>query len=63
MVAAASDSERIQAGIVLLAGGDLAGLRQALDLARLDWRDVLMAAELAGDDWPQRLDAELGSSR
>jgi hypothetical protein len=53
-------SERIQAAIVLLAGGDLRRLRQAIDLAASDWRDVLVAAGLADENWPQRLDEELG---
>lgn len=55
-------SERVQAAIVLFAHGDLARLRQALDLAATDWRDLLVAAELADDHWPARLDRELGPS-
>jgi hypothetical protein len=31
-----------------------------LDLATADWRDALVAAELADQDWRQRLDIELG---
>jgi hypothetical protein len=60
MVAAADESERVQAAVVLWAGGDLARLRDARDLARLDWRDVLVRADLADEDWRLRLDAELG---
>ena len=52
--------ERVRAAIVLLAAGDLGRLRQALNLAKADWRDVLMAADLADEDWPARLDAALG---
>jgi hypothetical protein len=52
--------ERVQAAIVLLAQGDLGRLRRALDLAATDWRDVLVAAGLADDDWPARLERELG---
>ncbi len=52
-------TERVQAAIVLLAGGDLARFRGARDLARADWRDVLVAAGLADDDWSAKLDAEL----
>jgi hypothetical protein len=52
--------ERVQAAIVMLANGDLGRLRQALDLAAADWRDVLVAAGLADDDWPARLVRELG---
>lgn len=53
-------SERVQAAIVLLADGDIGRFRQALDLGQTDWRDVLMAAGLADEDWPDRLDRELG---
>lgn len=53
-------SERIQAAVVLLAHGDLARLRRAVDLAATDWRDLLVAAGLADEDWPARLDRELG---
>jgi hypothetical protein len=53
-------SERVHAAVVLVADGNLGRLRQALDLAATDWRDVLVAAGLADADWPQRLDDELG---
>src|SRR5262245_27621057 len=53
-------SERIQAAIVLVAGGNIGRLRREIDLAMADWRDVLVAAGLAGEDWPRRLDSELG---
>lgn len=49
-------SERVQAAIVLLADGDIHRLRQALDLAVTAWRDQLVAAGLASEDWPARLD-------
>jgi len=53
-------SERVQAAIVLLAAGDIGRLRRAVDLAAADWRDVLVAAGLADEDWPVQLDRELG---
>ena len=53
-------TERIRAAIVLLADGDLSRFREAVDLAKTDWRDLLMAAELAHADWPARLDEALG---
>jgi hypothetical protein len=53
-------SEPVQAAIVLLANGDIGRLRQALHLAAADWRDLLVAAGLADEDWPVRLDRELG---
>jgi hypothetical protein len=60
LVAAAGDSERIQAAVVLWGRGDLARLRDACELARLDWRDVLVRAGLADEDWRSHLDDELG---
>jgi hypothetical protein len=51
--------ERIQAALVLAAHGTWPGLEDAVALARLDWRDVLVAGGLADDDWPQRLDEAL----
>ncbi|MEV6973800.1 hypothetical protein [Kitasatospora sp. NPDC093806] len=53
-------SERLQTAIVLLAEGSIHWLRRAIRLAMTDWRDVLVAVELAHEDWPDRLDAELG---
>jgi hypothetical protein len=53
-------SERIRAAIILLADGDLTRFRQAVELAKTDWRDLLVAAELAHADWPIRLDDALG---
>jgi len=52
--------ERIQAAIVIGGSGDLGQLRGMRDLALQDWRDALVAAGLANEDWPERLDAELG---
>lgn len=63
MVAAAGQSERIQAAVVLRRRGDLDRLRDACELARLDWRDVLAGAGLADEDWQAHLDTELGPAR
>ncbi|MER7249915.1 hypothetical protein [Kribbella sp. NPDC000426] len=60
LVSEASDSERIQAAIVFCARGDLTRLRGSLELARTDWRDVLMCGELAHEDWPAKLETQLG---
>lgn len=60
MVSEAANSERIQAAIVLAAAGDLTLIQYGVELASVDWRDVLMNGDLANDDWPARLDAELG---
>lgn len=52
--------ERVQAAIVLSAGGDLGRLHEAIELASVDWRDVLVTGGLEHDDWEARLDKELG---
>ena len=59
LVEAASDSERVQAAIVLAARRDLAMIRRGVELAAEDWRDVLMAGGLENEDWPEALDREL----
>jgi hypothetical protein len=59
LLAEASDSERVQAAIVFTASGNMGRLRAELDLARIDWRDVLMNGGLAHKDWPAILNREL----
>ena len=54
------DPERLQAACVLPARGDREKFRRIVDLATVDWRDALLAADLAEDDWAVNLDAELG---
>ncbi len=61
LVADAHETERVQAAIVLWASGDLGRFRDAVALAAQDWRDVLVRADLAHDDWPDKLDAQLGT--
>jgi hypothetical protein len=53
-------SERLQAAIVVTARGSVQRFREAVRLALTDWRDLLVAAELADEGWPDRLRAELG---
>ncbi|MFC9337397.1 hypothetical protein ACFT0G_03010 [Streptomyces sp. NPDC057020] len=53
-------SERLQAAVVLLAEGSIRRFHEAIQLALRDWRDPLVAAELANESWPDRLQAELG---
>jgi hypothetical protein len=60
LVAGASESERIQAAIVLAAAGDLVEIRRQAQLATVDWRDVLMNGGLGHLGWAERLDAALG---
>lgn len=51
--------ERLQVAAVLHARGDLRQLQDAIALGRTDWRDLLVGAGLADEDWPARLAAEL----
>jgi hypothetical protein len=39
--------ERIRFGVLRLSGGTIEGLGKAIELAKRDWRDVLMAAGFA----------------
>jgi hypothetical protein len=51
------DRARVHLATIKLADGDVARFEQALALARIDWRDVLVAAGLANADWPEVLHA------
>ncbi|MEV0094007.1 hypothetical protein [Streptomyces sp. NPDC050738] len=53
--------ERLQAAIIVLAQGSVRQFRDAVQLALTDWRDLLVAADLADENWRDRLQAELGS--
>jgi hypothetical protein len=53
------DEERVMAAIVLASAGQWERFEAGIRLLALDWRDVLVAGELADADWPARLDAEL----
>jgi len=57
------EDERVHAAIIFSAMGDLRALDEAVALAELDWRDLLVNARLADADWPNRLDAQLGPTR
>ena len=48
------DAERLQAALVLSSQGDYQEFQTLLNLAHTDWRDVLVSAELADDDWPKK---------
>ena len=52
-------SERLLTAIAVEASRR--GLPAALELARIDWRDVLVVAGLAHEDWPTVLDDLLGA--
>jgi len=60
LVGGAGDSERVQAAIVFAASGRLSQLRDAVALAQIDWRDLLVNVGLGNEDWPTQLDSELG---
>lgn len=45
-------ADRVQLAILLIARGDMQAFRVALRQARQDWRDTLVAAGLADEDWP-----------
>jgi len=61
-LARVEQGERVQAAVVLWARGDLGRFDDSLALCEVDWRDVVVRGNLAADDWPERLDIELGSS-
>ena len=63
LLADALECERVQAAIVFAANGDLPELKREVELAAIDWRDVLMNGGLAGDDWQSIMDFELGADR
>jgi hypothetical protein len=49
------DEERILGAVLILADGRLDRLEAALALARMDWRDLLVSADMAEATWPGRL--------
>ncbi|MFG3048994.1 hypothetical protein ACGFZR_29225 [Streptomyces sp. NPDC048241] len=53
-------AERLMAAVLLVAQGDVRGVRSAVLLGRTDWRDLLVAGGLAIKGWPEVLEAELG---
>lgn len=60
IVASAADSERVQAAIVLAARGDPQEVARQAEIAKLDWRDVLVNGGLENEDWSALLDQYLG---
>ncbi|MFK4223411.1 hypothetical protein [Streptomyces sp. NPDC019890] len=54
------DEGRVQTAIVLGAAGDVDRLLALVELAYVDWRDVLMDTGFADEDWRERMDAALG---
>jgi hypothetical protein len=54
----ANNGERVFLAILLLSRGDMQRFRMELQQARIDWRDTLVAAGLANEDWPSVLRQE-----
>lgn len=54
------DPERIQAALVLGAGGSWQLFLSNVELAKLDYRDALVGGGLGNADWPCRLTDVLG---
>lgn len=48
-------SDRIQFALLLLARGSHERFMSELHQAKIDWRDTLVAAGLANEDWPEVL--------
>lgn len=55
-------AERIQAALVFVSRGAWSRFVAGLSLLEQDWRDVLVRAGLADDDWPAVLAGELDAS-
>ena len=49
------------AAVVLAAKGDFQRFIEMVDLAELDWRDVLVAGGLENEDWRAELTRRLGA--
>lgn len=54
-------SERVQAAAVIVSRGDIDKLGEAIELARIDWRDLLVMGGLEYEDWADKLDRLLGT--
>ena len=52
--------ERLVAAIVLAADGRLDGIDAGFRLAEQDWRDLLVAADLANEGWQAVMNSRLG---
>jgi hypothetical protein len=52
--------ERVQAAVAIWSWGNYPRFREAIQMAREDWRDALVRAGLENDNWPHLLDLNLG---
>lgn len=57
------NAERMQAAVVLQSRGTWSRFVDGLDLLAQDWRDLLVAGDLAHRNWPEILDLELSSNQ
>lgn len=57
----ARGTERVHAAAVLYAEGDWSRFSRAVELARTDWRDLLVGAGIGDDDWESVMEREFGS--
>jgi hypothetical protein len=54
------NAERMLGAALLCAGSDEGQLATCMDLAETDFRDLLVGAGLADEDWPRVMDREFG---
>jgi hypothetical protein len=57
------DPGRVAGAILILASRSPEDFLAIVQAVETDWRDVLMGAGLADDDWPQRLEDFVDSSK
>jgi hypothetical protein len=49
------NGERVHLAVLLMSRGDIETFRRLLKEATIDWRDTLVSAGLADEDWPEVL--------
>jgi len=50
-----NNGERVHLALLIMSRGNIETFRQQLDSAKIDWRDTLVTAGLAHEDWPDAL--------
>ena len=58
----ASQTEQVQAAIIVRAAGDFYRFLSEMELAQLDWRDTLVGSGFEHADYEEQLDRVLGPS-
>ncbi|MFD0857121.1 hypothetical protein ACFQ07_33255 [Actinomadura adrarensis] len=51
--------ERLQVSVLIVARGHLTRLDEAIASGHQDWRDLLLSAGLADENWRAKVEAEL----